>query len=167
MQVDVRGLIATAFDTTTAGARSPHAHVVIFSNVQIILDNKWEAVDESPVRTAVGAWSDCTRHYSSPTATSHTRPASSESPVIWAGTGTRRGRPLACLCTCRSSSLEIETFQVTPRLLVVAPAFMAVALCCFSQHGSRPGVRGLHSVGPRFVLCSQSILLLPTIRHTS
>jgi conjugative relaxase-like TrwC/TraI family protein len=59
-QVDVAGLIATAFDHFDSRAGDPHlhTHVVISNKVQSVLDGKWRAVDGRPMHAAVVALSE-------------------------------------------------------------------------------------------------------------
>jgi conjugative relaxase-like TrwC/TraI family protein len=59
-QVDVTGLIATAFDHYDSRAGDPHlhTHVVISNKVQTILDGKWRSLDGRPMHAAVVALSE-------------------------------------------------------------------------------------------------------------
>lgn len=59
-QVDVTGLIATAFDHFDSRAGDPHlhTHVVISNEVQTVLDGKWRALDGRPMHAAVVALSE-------------------------------------------------------------------------------------------------------------
>ncbi|MDQ0726732.1 MobF family relaxase [Microbacterium sp. W4I20] len=59
-QVDVRGLVATAFAHYDSRAGDPHlhTHVVISNKVQTVLDNKWRALDGGPMHAAVVALSE-------------------------------------------------------------------------------------------------------------
>jgi conjugative relaxase-like TrwC/TraI family protein len=59
-QVDVRGLIATAFDHYDSRAGDPHlhTHVVISNKVQTILDGKWRSLDGRPMHAATVALSE-------------------------------------------------------------------------------------------------------------
>ncbi|UOR03331.1 relaxase domain-containing protein [Leucobacter allii] len=59
-QVDVAGLIATAFDHYDSRAGDPHlhTHVVISNKVQTILDGKWRSLDGRPMHAAVVALSE-------------------------------------------------------------------------------------------------------------
>ena len=59
-QVDVRGLIATAFDHYDSRAGDPHlhTHVVISNKVQTVLDDKWRSLDGRPMHAAVVALSE-------------------------------------------------------------------------------------------------------------
>jgi conjugative relaxase-like TrwC/TraI family protein len=59
-QVDVAGLIATAFDHYDSRAGDPHlhTHVVISNKVQTVLDGKWRALDGRPMHAAVVALSE-------------------------------------------------------------------------------------------------------------
>lgn len=59
-QVDVTGLIATAFDHFDSRAGDPHlhTHVVVSNKVQTVLDGKWRAVDGRPMHAAVVALSE-------------------------------------------------------------------------------------------------------------
>lgn len=59
-QVDVRGLIATAFDHSDSRAGDPHlhTHVVISNKVQTVLDSKWRSLDGRPMHAAVVALSE-------------------------------------------------------------------------------------------------------------
>jgi conjugative relaxase-like TrwC/TraI family protein len=59
-QVDVTGLIATAFDHFDSRAGDPHlhAHVVISNKVQTVLDGKWRSLDGRPMHAAVVALSE-------------------------------------------------------------------------------------------------------------
>ncbi|RJT87274.1 hypothetical protein D6T64_16050 [Cryobacterium melibiosiphilum] len=59
-QVDVTGLIATAFDHFDSRAGDPHlhTHVVISNKVQTVLDGKWRSLDGRPMHEAVVALSE-------------------------------------------------------------------------------------------------------------
>jgi conjugative relaxase-like TrwC/TraI family protein len=59
-QVDVTGLIATAFDHYDSRAGDPHlhTHVVISNKVQTVLDGKWRSLDGRPMHAAVVALSE-------------------------------------------------------------------------------------------------------------
>ena len=59
-QVDVHGLIATAFDHYDSRAGDPHlhTHVVISNKVQTVLDRKWRSLDGRPMHAAVVALSE-------------------------------------------------------------------------------------------------------------
>lgn len=59
-QVDVHGLIATAFDHYDSRAGDPHlhTHVVISNKVQTVLDGKWRSLDGRPMHAAVVALSE-------------------------------------------------------------------------------------------------------------
>lgn len=59
-QVDVRGLIATAFDHYDSRAADPHlhTHVVISNKVQTVLDGKWRSLDGRPMHAATVALSE-------------------------------------------------------------------------------------------------------------
>jgi hypothetical protein len=59
-QVDVTGLIATAFDDFDSRAGDPHlhTHVVISNKVRTVLDGKWRSLDGQPMRAAVVALSE-------------------------------------------------------------------------------------------------------------
>ena len=59
-QVDVRGLIATAYDHYDSRAGDPHlhTHVVISNKVQTVLDNKWRSLDGRPLHAATVALSE-------------------------------------------------------------------------------------------------------------
>ncbi len=59
-QVDVTGLIATAFDhyDSRAGAPHLHTHVVISNKVQTTHDGKWRSLDGRPLRAATVALSE-------------------------------------------------------------------------------------------------------------
>ena len=59
-QVDVRGLIATAYDHYDSRAGDPHlhTHVVISNKVQTVLDNKWRSLDGRPQHAATVALSE-------------------------------------------------------------------------------------------------------------
>nr|WP_290127569.1 MobF family relaxase [Cutibacterium avidum] len=54
-QVDVTGLIATAFDHFDSRAGDPHlhTHVVISNKVRTVLDGKWRSLDGRPMHAAV------------------------------------------------------------------------------------------------------------------
>lgn len=53
-QVDVRGVIATAYDhyDSRAGDSHLHTHVVISNKVQTVLDGKWRSLDSRPMHGA-------------------------------------------------------------------------------------------------------------------
>ena len=59
-QVEVRGLIATAYDHYDSRAGEPHlhTHVVISNKVQTVLDNKWRSLDGRPLHAATVALSE-------------------------------------------------------------------------------------------------------------
>ncbi|MBS3180967.1 relaxase domain-containing protein [Leucobacter sp. Marseille-Q4368] len=59
-QVDVRGLIATAYDHFDSRAGDPHlhTHVVISNKVQAVLDGKWRSLDSRPMHAATVAISE-------------------------------------------------------------------------------------------------------------
>jgi conjugative relaxase-like TrwC/TraI family protein len=59
-QVDVTGLIATAFDHFDSRAGDPHlhTHVVMSNKVQTVLDGKWRSLDGRPMHAAVVALSE-------------------------------------------------------------------------------------------------------------
>ncbi|WP_415853453.1 MobF family relaxase, partial [Sinomonas sp. G460-2] len=59
-QVDVTGLIATAFDHYDSRAGDPHlhTHVVISNKVKTVLDGKWRSLDGRPMHAAVVALSE-------------------------------------------------------------------------------------------------------------
>jgi conjugative relaxase-like TrwC/TraI family protein len=59
-QMDVTGLIATAFDHFDSRAGDPHlhTHVVVSNKVQTALDGKWRALDGRPMHAAVVALSE-------------------------------------------------------------------------------------------------------------
>lgn len=61
-QVDVTGLIATAFDHYDSRAGDPqlHTHVVVSNKVQTALDGRWRSLDGRPMHAAVVALSE---HY--------------------------------------------------------------------------------------------------------
>lgn len=59
-QVDVRGVIATAYDHYDSRAGDPHlhTHVVISNKVQTVLDGKWRSLDSRPMHGATVALSE-------------------------------------------------------------------------------------------------------------
>lgn len=59
-QVDVCGLIATAYDHFDSRAGDPHlhTHVVISNKVQAVLDGKWRSLDSRPMHAATVAISE-------------------------------------------------------------------------------------------------------------
>lgn len=59
-QVDVSGLIATAFDHFDSRAGDPHlhTHVVVSNKVQAVLDGRWRSLDGRPLHSAVVALSE-------------------------------------------------------------------------------------------------------------
>ncbi|RLP69088.1 conjugal transfer protein [Mycetocola manganoxydans] len=59
-QVEVTGLIATAFDHFDSRASDPHlhTHVVISNKVQTVFDSKWRSLDGRPMHAAVVALSE-------------------------------------------------------------------------------------------------------------
>lgn len=59
-QVDVHGLIATAYDHFDSRAGDPHlhTHVVISNKVQMVLDGKWRSLDSRPMHAATVAISE-------------------------------------------------------------------------------------------------------------
>ncbi|WP_436326354.1 MobF family relaxase [Brevibacterium sp. FAM 27836] len=61
-QVDVTGLVATAFDHYDSRSSDPqlHTHVVVSNKVRTVLDGKWRSLDGRPMHAAVVALSE---HY--------------------------------------------------------------------------------------------------------
>ncbi|WP_230953346.1 MobF family relaxase [Propionibacterium freudenreichii] len=59
-QVDVTGIIATAYDHYDSRAGDPHlhTHVVISNKVQTVLDGKWRSLDSRPMHGATVALSE-------------------------------------------------------------------------------------------------------------
>ncbi|MBT2498567.1 relaxase domain-containing protein [Agromyces sp. ISL-38] len=59
-QLDVTGLIATAFDHFDSRAGDPHlhTHLVVSNKVQTVLDGKWRSLDGRPLHSAVVALSE-------------------------------------------------------------------------------------------------------------
>ncbi len=59
-QVDVTGLVATAFDHYDSRAGDPHlhTHVVLSNKVRTVLDEKWRSLDGRPMHAAVVALSE-------------------------------------------------------------------------------------------------------------
>lgn len=59
-QVDVRGLITTAYDHYDSRAGDPHlhTHVVISNKVQTVMDSKWRSLDSRPMHAATVALSE-------------------------------------------------------------------------------------------------------------
>lgn len=59
-QVDVAGLIATAYDHYDSRAGDPHlhTHVVVSNKVQTVLDGKWRSLDGRPLHGSVVALSE-------------------------------------------------------------------------------------------------------------
>ena len=59
-QVDVAGLIATAYDHYDSRAGDPHlhTHVVVSNKVQTVLDGKWRSLDGRPLHASVVALSE-------------------------------------------------------------------------------------------------------------
>ena len=59
-QVDVRGVIATAYDHYDSRAGDPHlhTHVVIRNKMQTVLDNKWRSHDSRPMHASTVAISE-------------------------------------------------------------------------------------------------------------
>ncbi|SER97836.1 conjugative relaxase domain-containing protein, TrwC/TraI family [Propionibacterium cyclohexanicum] len=59
-QVDVAGLIATAFDHYDSRAGDPHlhTHVVVSNKTQTVLDGKWRSLDGRPMHAATVALSE-------------------------------------------------------------------------------------------------------------
>lgn len=59
-QVDVMGLVATAFDHYDSRAGDPHlhTHVVISNKVRTVLDGKWRSLDGRPMHAATVALSE-------------------------------------------------------------------------------------------------------------
>lgn len=71
-QVEVTGILATAFDHYDSRANEPqlHTHVVIANRVQGVHDRKWRAIDGRPMHAAVVALSE---HYNNALADQLTR----------------------------------------------------------------------------------------------
>jgi conjugative relaxase-like TrwC/TraI family protein len=59
-QVDVKGMVATAFDHFDSRAGDPHlhTHVVVSNKVQAVLDGRWRSIDGRPVHAALVALSE-------------------------------------------------------------------------------------------------------------
>jgi conjugative relaxase-like TrwC/TraI family protein len=59
-QVDVTGLIATAYDHYDSRAGDPHlhTHVIVSNKVQTVLDGKWRSLDGRPMHAATVALSE-------------------------------------------------------------------------------------------------------------
>ena len=59
-QVEVRGIIATAYDHYDSRAGDPHlhTHVVISNKVHTVLDSKWRSLDSRPMHAATVALSE-------------------------------------------------------------------------------------------------------------
>ncbi|EYT56604.1 conjugal transfer protein [Leucobacter sp. UCD-THU] len=111
-QVEVRGVIATAYDHFDSRAADPqlHTHVVIANRVQGVHDGKWRTLDGRPIHRAVVALSE---HYNAVLADHLTRDLGVE--WEWRDRGPRRnqafeivGVPDALLAEFSSRSHDIE-----------------------------------------------------------
>lgn len=120
-QVDVTGLIATAFDHFDSRAGDPHlhTHVVISNKAKTVLDGKWRSLDGRPMHAAVVALSEL---HEAAFADHMTRTFGvSWEPARWGGTGTQRGLSPACRRNwSRSSPPALATS--TPRRTGSSPS---------------------------------------------
>jgi conjugative relaxase-like TrwC/TraI family protein len=130
-QVDVTGLIATAFDHFDSRAGDPHlhTHVVISNKVQTVLDGKWRSLDGRPMHAAVVALSEL---HESLFADALTRSLG----VRWEMRERGRDRHPALSISSVPEALVVE-FSTRSRHIDIATDALIDAY--LSRHGHRPG----------------------------
>jgi conjugative relaxase-like TrwC/TraI family protein len=130
-QVDVTGLIATAFDHFDSRAGDPHlhTHVVISNKVQTVLDGKWRSLDGRPMHAAVVALSEL---HESLFADALTRSLG----VRWEMRERGRDRHPALSISSISDALVTEFSSRSRHIDIATDALIDAFL---SRHGRRPG----------------------------
>jgi conjugative relaxase-like TrwC/TraI family protein len=130
-QIDVTGLIATAFDHFDSRAGDPHlhTHVVISNKVQTVLDGKWRSLDGRPMHAAVVALSEL---HESLFADALTRSLG----VRWEMRERGRDRHPSLSISWVPEALVAEFSSRSRHIDVATDALIAAYL---DQHGSRPG----------------------------
>jgi conjugative relaxase-like TrwC/TraI family protein len=130
-QVEVTGLIATAFDHFDSRAGDPHlhTHVVISNKVQTVLDGKWRSLDGRPMHAAVVALSEL---HESLFADALTGPLG----VRWEMRERGRDRHPALSISSVPEAL-VEEFSTRSRHIDIATDVLIDAY--LSRHGHRPG----------------------------
>ncbi|MBX0301629.1 relaxase domain-containing protein [Cryobacterium sp. 1639] len=130
-QVDVTGLIATAFDHFDSRAGDPHlhTHVVISNKVQTVLDGKWRSLDGRPMHSAVVALSEL---HESLFADALTRSLG----VRWELRERGRDRHPALSISSIPEALVAEFSSRSRHIEIATEALIAAYL---DRHGSRPG----------------------------
>jgi conjugative relaxase-like TrwC/TraI family protein len=130
-QVEVTGLIATAFDHFDSRAGDPHlhTHVVISNKVQTVLDGKWRSLDGRPMHAAAVALSEL---HESLFADALTRSLG----VRWAMRERGRDRHPALSISSVPEALVAE-FSTRARHIDIATDVLIDAY--LSRHGHRPG----------------------------
>ncbi|MGC3021874.1 MULTISPECIES: MobF family relaxase [unclassified Brevibacterium] len=132
-QVDVTGLIATAFDHYDSRSGDPqlHTHVVISNKVQTALDGRWRSLDGRPMHAAVVALSE---HYNAVLADRLTGTLG----VEWEARDRGRDRNPAWEITGVSEEL-IEEFSSRARDIDAEADRLIAAYT--AEHGRRPSAR--------------------------
>lgn len=132
-QVDVTGLIATAFDHYDSRSGDPqlHTHVVISNKVQTALDGRWRSLDGRPMHAAVVALSE---HYNAVLADRLTGALG----VEWEARDRGRDRNPAWEITGVSEEL-IEEFSSRARDIDAETDRLIAAYT--AEHGRRPSAR--------------------------
>ena len=132
-QVDVTGLIATAFDHYDSRSGDPqlHTHVVISNKVQTALDGRWRSLDGRPMHAAVVALSE---HYNAVLADRLTGTLG----VEWEARDRGRDRNPAWEITGVSEEL-IEEFSSRARDIDAETDRLIAAYT--AEHGRRPSAR--------------------------
>jgi conjugative relaxase-like TrwC/TraI family protein len=130
-QVDVTGLIATAFDHFDSRAGDPHlhTHVVISNKVQTVLDGKWRSLDGRPMHAAVVALSEL---HESLFADALTRSLG----VRWEMRERGRDRHLALSISSVPEALVTEFSSRSRHIDIATDALIDAYL---GRHGRRPG----------------------------
>jgi conjugative relaxase-like TrwC/TraI family protein len=130
-QVDVTGLIATAFDHFDSRAGDPHlhTHVVISNKVQTVLDGKWRSLDGRPMHAAVVALSEL---HESLFADALTRSLG----VRWEMRERGRDRHPALSISSIPEALVTEFSSRSRHIDIATDALIAAYL---DRHGHRPG----------------------------
>ncbi|EWT07136.1 conjugal transfer protein [Intrasporangium chromatireducens Q5-1] len=132
-QVDVTGLVATAFDHYDSRSTDPqlHTHVIVSNKVQTVLDGKWRSLDGRPMHAAVVAISE---HYNAVLADRLTamlglgwerRDRGRDRNPAWEITGV--GEELIAEFSTRSHDIDAETDRLIDAYV--------------TEHGRRPSAR--------------------------
>ena len=146
-QVDVMGLIATAFDHFDSRAGDPHlhTHVVISNKVQTVLDGKWRSLDGRPMHAAVVALSEL---HESLFADALTRSLG----VRWEMRERGRDRHPALSISSVPEALVVE-FSTRSRHIDIATDALIDAY--LSRHGHRPGPVTIMKLRAQATLCTR------------